>query len=61
MCLAVVCEFRVGFGFGFRCLMVVMELISSEFGCEFFFNFLWVSVHGGGGCVVVDLPWWIFL
>ena len=29
-----------------------------------FFFFLWVSVHGGGGCVVaVDMPWWwrIFL
>ena len=62
VCLAVVCVFQVGFGFDFRCLTVVMGLISSGFWCEFFFSFLWVSIHGGGGCVVaVDLPWLIFL
>ena len=59
MCLAVVCEFWVGFGFDFRCLTVVMGLISGGFWCEFFFNFFvgfcpwwwWVCL----------LPWWIFL
>ena len=53
VCLEVVCEFQVGFGFDFLCLTVVMSLISGGFRCEFFFNFLWVSIHGGGGCVVV--------
>ena len=23
----------------------------------FFFDFLWVSLHGGGGCVVVVVVW----
>ena len=31
VCLEVVCEFQVGFGFDFLCLTVVMGLISSEF------------------------------
>ena len=31
MCLAMVCEFRVGFGFDFQCLTVVMGLISGGF------------------------------
>ena len=31
VCLAVVCEFRVGFGFDFWCLTVVMGLISGGF------------------------------
>ena len=60
MCLAMVCEFRVGFGFDFQCLTVVMGLISGGFWCEFLFNFLWVFVHGGGGCIVTVVDFFFF-
>ena len=47
VCLEVVCEFQVGFGFDFLCLTMVMSLISG--------GFLSMVVVG------VLLSWWIFL
>ena len=51
----------MGFGFDFWCLTVVMGLIFGGFCCEFFFNFLWVSVHGGGWCVVAVVDFSLIL